>query len=192
MGTVPGMAAASGDRSAHFPAIERKHGQPIAFWLERLRELDESGYPAQIAYLREEHGFSQAHANAVVMWFRGSTTSKRFDGPETYFAGLDPRAAATMRALFHAIQARHPDLELVMAWNKPMLRRGDQYVIGADAATRHITVAPFGTGVLAQVADRLAGYTLNKKTFTVPLDWDVDADLLDALVQARLAQIDAT
>jgi uncharacterized protein len=85
------MTDASGDRSKFFPAIEKKHGQPVSYFLNELGELTDAKYPEQIAYLRENHGFSQAHANAVVMHFRGSTTSKRFSTPKQYFAQLDPQ-----------------------------------------------------------------------------------------------------
>ena len=81
---------ADGDRSKFFPAIEKKHGEKITFWIKRLKELKTDKYPEQIAYLKENYGFSQAHANALVMYVRGSTTSKRFDSPATYFSGLEP------------------------------------------------------------------------------------------------------
>ena len=58
----------------------------MSYWFARLKDLDENKYPAQIAYLREEHGFSQAHANAVVMSHRGSSTSKRFTSLTGYLA----------------------------------------------------------------------------------------------------------
>lgn len=180
---------ASGDRSQHFPAIERKHGGPISVWLDRLAELGDAKYPEQIAYLRENHGFSQAHANALVMYVRGSTTSKRFATPAAFFATLDPTAARTAQAIFAAITEVHPELELVTAWNQPMLRALDgRYVIGLSVAKQHILLNPFSGAVLDRFADALAPYECNKKTFKVPLDWDVDAALLNDLVDARLAE----
>ena len=59
------MTSGSGDRSAHFPAIEKKHGKPVTFWLKELKSLGEAKYADQISFLRERHGFSQAHANAL-------------------------------------------------------------------------------------------------------------------------------
>ena len=40
-----------------------------------MKRLAGKRYPEQMAYLRENHGFSQAHANALVMYSRGSTSS---------------------------------------------------------------------------------------------------------------------
>ncbi|MGA1594869.1 MAG: DUF4287 domain-containing protein, partial [Ilumatobacteraceae bacterium] len=57
------MLVASGDRSEYFPAIERRYGQPMSHWFSVMEELADQRYPEQIAFLRENHGFSQAHAN---------------------------------------------------------------------------------------------------------------------------------
>ena len=104
------MPSNDGDRSKFFPAIEKKHGEKITFWIKRLKELETDKYPEQIAYLKENYGFSQAHANALVMYVRGSTTSKRFDSPATYFSGLDTKTAKTMKAIFAAVTVKHKGL----------------------------------------------------------------------------------
>ncbi|MGD9792359.1 MAG: DUF4287 domain-containing protein [Acidimicrobiia bacterium] len=184
------MADASGDRTRFFPAIERKHGEPIQRWIDRLAELGDAKYPEQIAYLRENHGFSQAHANALVMYVRGSPTSKRFATPEAWFAATDPKAAATARAIFAAVMKRFPDLELVVAWNHPMLRTNGQYVLGLSTAKQHLLLNPFSGDVLDAIDDKLRDYATNKHTIKVPLDWKIDESLLHAMVQARLAELD--
>ena len=183
------MASADGDRSKFFPAIEKKHGEKITYWINRLKELETTKYPEQIAYLKENHGFSQAHANALVMYVRGSTTSKRFDGPEQFFKKLDPQARKTAKAIFAAITAKHKSLELVMAWNQPMLRTGKDYVFGLSVSKNHLTLNPFSTNALDKNIKKLGKYEVNKKTFIVPLDWKVDAVLLNSLVKARLNEI---
>ena len=185
------MAATSGDRTAQFPLIERRYGHPVPFWLERLAELDDSRYAAQMAYLQEEHGFSRAHANTVVMYARGSASTRRFADPEAYFASITPTQAATARAIFAAIQKRFTDLELVIAWNQPMLRRGSKYVFGLAAASEHMLLMPWGERVLEVAAPHLGGLTVKKKTIQIPSDWKVDATLLAAMVAERLRQIDA-
>ena len=176
-----------GDRSAHFPAIEKKHGKPVSHWLKLIADLGDATYPQQIALLRERHEFSQTHANALVMYARGSTTSKRFATPAQYFASLDPAKARTVRAILRAIRSKHPKLELVMAWNQPMLRSGDKYVFGVSVATNHVVIAPFDATLLASLSTRLAGYQVNKKTVRVPIGWKVDASLLDAMIRPQLS-----
>jgi uncharacterized protein YdhG (YjbR/CyaY superfamily) len=183
------MPTKSGDRSAYFPAIEKKHGKPVAFYLQEIADLGDAKYQEQIDLLRERHGFSQAHANAVVMYARGSITSKRVDTPEAYFSSLGGDREATIRAIFAAITAKYPDLELVIAWNQPMLKQGKDYVFGVSAAKQHLLLGPWG-GISDAVKARLKGLEANKKTIRVPIDWKVDAPLLRLMVRERLAQLD--
>ncbi|NBV82439.1 MAG: DUF4287 domain-containing protein, partial [Actinobacteria bacterium] len=115
------MVSASGDRSALFPAIERRYGQPVQYWLDLLASSDATKYDEQMALLQEGHGFGRSHANAVVMTHRGSTTTRRYATAEDYFDACDPVGAATARAAFAAIRKGVKGLELVTAWNQPML-----------------------------------------------------------------------
>ena len=183
------MVDTSGDRAQYFPAIERQHGGPITMWLERLADLGDAKYPEQIAYLRENHGFSRTHANALVMYARSSPSSKRFRSPDDYFSSLDPAAATTARAIFSTIMTGFSELDLVIAWNQPMLRSGAQYVLGLSTAKQHLLLNPFSADVLTKLADRLAGYHVNKRTVRVPVEWEIDEGLLHAITAARLAEL---
>lgn len=184
------MPAADGDRSRFFPAIEKKHGGPISLWVDRLKDLGDAKYQEQIDFLRGDHGFSQAHANALVMHVRGSATSKRFASADDYFDTLDPVAARTARAIFASIRRKHPTWDLVTAWNQPMLKNEKGYVFGLSVSSRHILLNPMSSGdVLAKVAPVLKGLDVQKKTVRVPLDWKPDAKVLDALVSARLREL---
>jgi uncharacterized protein YdhG (YjbR/CyaY superfamily) len=183
------MASNDGDRSKFFPAIEKKHGGPISLWIDRVRELSEAKYPEQIAYLRENHGFSQAHANALAMYVRGSTSSKKFNSPAEYFKTLDPSVAKKIKEIFASITKTYTDLELVMAWNQPMLKTGDQYILGVSVSKNHITIGPFNTDFVETFAKKLEKYESNKKTFKVPFDWKVDGALMRAIVKDRLAEL---
>jgi uncharacterized protein YdhG (YjbR/CyaY superfamily) len=187
--TLTGVPSASGDRSVHFPAIERKHGKPVAYWLQQLAELGVATYPEQMALLQERHGFSRTHANALVMVHRGSPTSKRHATPTAYFASLPPDQRRTAKAVFAAIQAKHPELELVVAWNQPMLRNDHGYVFGLGAASAHLLINPFSTDVLDAVRHRLGALEVQKHTVRIPVGWKVDAALLNAMVRLRLAEL---
>ncbi|MBM3639519.1 MAG: DUF4287 domain-containing protein [Actinobacteria bacterium] len=182
------MSATEGERSKHFSAIEKKHGKPASHWLGLLKKLGDAKYPDQIAFLREKHSFSQAHANALVMHHRGSTTSRRFATPKDYFASLAPTHAKTAKKIFGVIQKKYPTLELVVAWNQPMLKSGDTYVFGLSASKNHLTINMFSPTLLKSSSDQLADYKVNKHTFIVPADWDIDAALLIRLMKARLAE----
>ena len=183
------MADTSGDRSNYFPAIEKKHGEKIQYWIKLLKDLETTKYPEQIAYLRENYGFSQAHANALVMYVRGSTSSKRVATPAEFFKGLEPVTRKTAKLIFSTITEKYPDLEMVIAWNQPMLRQGKAYIIGISVSKNHMTINPFSDDVIKLFAKKLSKYTVNKTTFTVPLDWKVDGVLLRSIAKARLAEI---
>jgi uncharacterized protein len=182
------MSPEKSDRSVHFPAIEKKHGKPIGHWLKEVKGLGASGYQEQLAHLLGA-GFSRTHANAVVMYARGSRSARRFDGPEDYFQKLDPAQAITARRIVSVIKSKHPGLELVVAWNQPMWRMGKDYVFGISAAKNHLLIAPFGNAALKKCAVALKDYEVNKKTIRVPSDWKVDARLVLDLIGTRIKEV---
>ena len=183
------MAASTGDRSAHFPAIEKKFGQPMRYWFDLLTQLGDAKYAEQIALLREGHGFSQAHANAVVMQHRGSTTSRRHSTVDELLDSLGAEHALLTRKIFAAITKKYPKLELVVAWNQPMLKQGNDYIIGVSASKNHLTIGPWGNDVISVFEKDLAGLDTNKKTIKVPIDWKVNGALLCRLVKYRLDEL---
>ncbi len=183
------MPTKPGDRSAQFPAIERKHGQPIEHWISEVAALGDAKYPEQLAFLQDRHGFSRAHANAVVMTVRGSPSSRRYDDPEAYFRSLGRAHEALARRILATISSSYPELELVIAWNQPMFRMGTSYVFGLSASTNHLSIAVVDVDAKALFADRLVGLSTTKKMIRIPLDWTVDTELLRDLVGARLAML---
>ena len=183
------MAISDGSREKHFPSIEKKYGEKMSYWFKVMKELDGQKYPEQVSFLRENYGFSQAHANALVMYSRGSTSSKRFSTPAEYYKTIDPKQVKTVKAIFKAITTKYPDLELVIAWNQPMLRIEKDYIFGVSVSKNHILLAPWSKDVLAKFAPKMSDLDVKKKTIGVPNDWDVDAKLLQAMVRARLAEL---
>ncbi len=183
------MAQSSADRSSFFPAIEKKHGLPMSYWHDQMKTIAELKYLEQIAFLRENHGFSQAHANALVLYSRGNTTSKRFNTIDEFLRPLDKTEAATIRKIIKAVSVKYPKLEWVIAWNQPMLKQGTKYAFGISASKMHILLMPLGDDVLKVFESRLGDYGVLKKTIQVPLDWKVDAKLLTDLVKFRLDEL---
>ena len=175
-------------REAHFPAIEKRYGEKMSYWFKVMKEVKDLKYPEQIAHLRENYGFSQAHANALVMYSRGSTSSKRFDTPAEYYKTIAPQQATTMKKIFKAIMTKHPKTELVIAWNQPMVKLGNDYIFGMSASKNHILMAPWSNDVLDAFREKLRHLTLNKKTIGIPNDWEVEEKLILAMVKARIAE----
>ena len=161
----------------------------MSYWFKVMKEIEGEKYPVQIAHLKENYGFSQAHANALVMYSRGSTSSKRFETPTEFFKTVSPQQAKTMKAIFKAITSKYPQLELVVAWNQPMLKFEKHYIFGCSAATNHILIAPWDQNVLKKYTPKFKDYKVNKKTIALPNDWEVDVKLLQAMAKDSLASL---
>ena len=180
------MPPKDSSRESHFPAIEKKYGEPMKHWFAVMKKVEGKKYPEQISHLRENYGFSQVHANALVMYSRGSKSAKRFDKPSDYFKTLEPKQAKTVKAIFRAITKKYPKLELVIAWNQPMLKSGDTYIFGVSAATNHINIAPWDQDVLKEFTPYFADYRVTKKTIALPNDWVVDEKILQKMIKASI------
>ena len=182
------MATKDPRREAHFPAIEKKYGEKMKYWFAVMAKMESKKYPEQIAHLRENYGFSQAHANALVMYSRGSKSAQRFENQSDYYKSITPQQAKTVRAIMKTIQSKYPKLELVIAWNQPMLRDGSRYVFGISATKGYLLIAPWSSDVLDKFRPKLAEYKVNKKTIQIPSDWDIDTKLLHQMVKATLSE----
>ena len=176
-------------REAHFPAIEKKHGKPMAHWHRVMKSIGGLKYAEQIAFFRENHGFSQAHANALVMYTKGSTSSRRYGNLNEYLKSLDSDKASTITSILDVITKKFPGLETVIAWNQPMLKHGKTYVFGLSAAKNHVLLLPLGSDAIAKAGSLLKDLETNKKTIRVPIGWKIDAKLLHSLIRMRLDEV---
>lgn len=154
-----------------------------------MKDLEGLKYPEQVAYLKEEHGFSQAHANALVMYSRGSVSSKRFNTMAEFLKNEDSDKQKTIKKIFKVIQEKYPKSELVIAWNKPMIKMNDKYVFGVATARNHILIAPFDADTIDSLRPKLKDYKVNKKTIEVPSDWKVDEKLLLTIVKESINNV---
>jgi uncharacterized protein YdhG (YjbR/CyaY superfamily) len=58
----------------------------------------------------------------------------------------------------------------VISYGVPAFRVDSRIVAGLAAFKNHVSYVPFSGSVLAQLADRLEGYTLTKSALHVPVD----------------------
>ena len=92
----------------------------------------------------------------------------------------------TIKAIFKALKAKFPKGEIVIAWNQPMLKVDGEYIFGLSVAKNHITIAPWGEGMIEKFLPRLKEYEVNKKTIKIPVDWKVDGKLLGDMATAAV------
>jgi uncharacterized protein YdhG (YjbR/CyaY superfamily) len=114
----------------------------------------------------------------------------KFSTVEDFLIAQGPAQQKTLRAIIDFILAEFPDLACKLAWNVPQIHRGDKYVFGFNAFKDHLALAPWSTAVLGQFKERLTGYVVKTNLFIVPVDWEVDRELIRDMVQARLAELD--
>lgn len=176
-------------RESHFPAIEKRTGMPMSHWFGVMEALVGRKYDEQMSVLQGDHGFTRAHANALIMYTKGSTTSRRVDTVDAFIAALPTSQQVTVREVFALLGRRFPELDQVIAWNQPMVRRGAHYLFGMSAAKHHLLIAPFNSDVLDQLEGRLEGLVRNKKTVRVPNDWAIDESLIVDMVAMQLSAL---
>ena len=132
--------ATNPDRASYFPAIEKKHGQPMEYWFGVMAELKGQKYPEQMACLQENHDFSRAHANALVLYSRGSISAHRFGDIDGYLASLDQVKQETIREIMLVLAAKYRRGEWVMAWIKPLFTLDGAYIFGVSASSQHLRI----------------------------------------------------
>ncbi len=177
--------AVTADRTSYFPLIEKRYGRPMSFWHQEMTKVAGKNYPEQMAFLQDEHGFSRAHANALVQYSRGSDSSRRYQTVNDYLAEHDDDKRQTLEAILTTIAEEFPESSVVIAWNHPMVMIDGQYAFGVSVHSRHLLLAPFGDGVIDQFRERLGDYELNKKTVKVPIDWQVDRALIRDMIDVH-------
>ena len=117
-----------------------------------------------------------------------------FNSVEDYLISLDPRKAKTIRAVIDLILTQFPELEVKISWNVPQIHRDGQYVFGISALKNHLALAPWSARVIDDFRAKLEQekYVVRKNLFQIPVDWEIDAELLKDLVRARLSELDGS
>lgn len=117
-------------------------------------------------------------------------SAPKFSSIEGYLWSLEPAKATTIRCIIDLILAEFPELEAKISWNVPMVHRKGKYVAGISAYKHHLTYSPWSPWIIEDFKPRLDGLVVLKQVFQVPVDWEIDRDLVTDLVRARLAELD--
>ena len=121
---------------------------------------------------------------------RQKTKSSKFNSVEEYLASQDPTKERTLRSVIDLILTEFPELESKIAWNVPNIHRNRKYVVGICAYKHHLTFAPWSSRVIKHFKVRLGRFVVWKNCFQIPVDWEIDRELVKDLVRARLAELD--
>ena len=116
--------------------------------------------------------------------------SPGFNSVEQYLASVDPAKEKTLRSVIDLILTQFPELESKISWNVPTIHRNGKYVVGLAAYKRHLTFSAWSPRVIEDFKVRLGRFVVWKNCFQIPVDWEVDRELVKDLVRARLAELD--
>jgi uncharacterized protein len=116
--------------------------------------------------------------------------TKKITLVDDYLSSLEPVKAKTLRAIIDFILSEFPHLECKISWNVPQIHLHGQYIFGVSALKNHLALAPWSSRVIEDFEGRLEKYVVRKNLFQIPIDWEIDTELLKDLVNARLAELD--
>lgn len=117
-------------------------------------------------------------------------STAKFATVDEYLASVDETKAGTLRSIIDFVLGEFPQLGVKVAWNVPHIHLEGKYVVGLAAYKKHLTVSPWSVFVMEDFKARLAPLVVFKNCFQVPVNWEIDRDLLRDLVRARLAELD--
>jgi hypothetical protein len=52
--------------ASYFPSIEKKYGQPVAYWFDIIRTLGDIKHMEKVNHLKATYAMGHGHANALV------------------------------------------------------------------------------------------------------------------------------
>jgi hypothetical protein len=70
------------------------------------------------------------------------------------------------------------------------LHQNGKYVVGVCPYKHHLTFSPWSPRVIEDFKERLGKFIVFKNCFQIPVDWEIDRELVKDLVRARLAELD--
>jgi uncharacterized protein YdhG (YjbR/CyaY superfamily) len=114
------------------------------------------------------------------------------DEVDRYLAALDEPKRSTLNELRATIISIVPDAEEVIAYGSPAYKVGGKAIAGFAAFKSHLSYLPHSGSVLSEIAADVTEYTTSKGALQFNVDTPLPRDLVLALVEARMREIDST
>jgi uncharacterized protein YdhG (YjbR/CyaY superfamily) len=100
-----------------------------------------------------------------------------------------------VRELFEDIRRRAlelvPDAVEGRSYGMPALLYQGKGLLATMQTAKHLAIYPFSGNVVAQVADRLPGFSLSSGTIRFSTDRPIPPEVLDEVLRLRAQEIDA-
>jgi uncharacterized protein YdhG (YjbR/CyaY superfamily) len=111
---------------------------------------------------------------------------------DEFLAGLSPGARSAFERVRQLAESVVPEAEQGSSYGVAALRYRGKPLIGFADAKTHLSVFPFSPAVVAQVRDRLAGYSVSKGTIRFSEDHPLPAEVVSDIVRFRRDEISGT
>lgn len=69
-----------------------------------------------------------------------------------------------------------------------MFKMGKHYVVGFMPTKKHINLLTMTDDAITALANDLSGYKHGSRSLALPLDWEIDAELIQKIIDFQLAQ----
>ncbi len=116
--------------------------------------------------------------------------SLQYNSVEEYLTAQDSPEEQTLRTIIEFILTQFPELESAMSYDGPQIHRDGEDVFGLTAYKHHLLLTPWSSRVIEIFKGRLDNFVVFKNSFRVPIDWDLDEDLIKEMVKARLDELE--
>lgn len=116
------------------------------------------------------------------------TTDPRVDA---YLAGLSPDQRDLLEALRRRVAALAPEADETISYAMPAFKLGDRFLLSYAGWKQHCSVYPIHDDVLGKYDEALRGYVRTKGSLHFSPAQPLPDGLLDELVRARVATIEA-
>lgn len=113
----------------------------------------------------------------------------KFENLEDFYKSLPVDQATAIRRFVDYVASAYPQFELVLAWNQPMFRVDNKYILGFMPTKNYINLATVSPDVITGLGESLAGYRHGGRTISLPFDWQIDAAFIARIVELRLAEL---
>ncbi len=111
---------------------------------------------------------------------------------DSYLAGVPEPQRSTLAAVRATLEGLLPDAEQTISYGVPTFKVNGKGVAGFAAYSKHCGYLPMSGSVTAAIADRLAAFSITKGSVKFASDAPLPEPIVEALVDARLAELGLT
>ncbi len=112
-----------------------------------------------------------------------------FDSVSDYYSSLPDEQRDHISALVDWVFEQYPQFEVVIAWNQPMFKFENKYIIGFMPTKKHTNLLTVSDTAITALEPELSGYKHGTRSISLPFDWKSDVNLLKKVVTLRLQEL---